>query len=62
MNTNTILEKKIDNIIKAIRRDLIGKMEAYNQFHGYTKALAEFGIITEETAVYYRLELAKVSF
>ena len=62
MNTNAILEKKIDNIIKAIRRDLIGKMEAYNQFHGYTKALVEFGIITEETAVYYRLELAKVLF
>lgn len=62
MKINELLETKIDNIIKAIRRNLIEKNEAYNQFHGYTKALEEFGIITKETAIYYRNELAKILF
>ena len=62
MKINELLEKKIENIIKAIRKDLINKMDAYNQFHGYTKALEEFRIITKETAIFYRLELAKVLF
>ena len=62
MNTNQILETKIDNLLKAIRRDLIEKRDAYSQFAGYTKALVEFGIITVETAKHYRLELAKVLF
>lgn len=62
MNTNAILEKKIDTLLKAIRKDLINKIDAYNQFHGYTKALVEFGIITKETAIEYRLGLQKVLF
>ena len=62
MKLNELLETKIENIIKAIRRNLIEKIEAYNQFHGYTKALEEFGIITQETAIYYRNELAKILF
>ena len=62
MKLNELLETKIENIIKAIRRNLIEKVEAYNQFHGYTKALEEFGIITKETAIYYRNELAKILF
>ena len=62
MRTNELLETKINNLLKAIRRDLILKNDAYSQFVGYTKALAEFQIITEETAKHYRLELAKVLF
>lgn len=37
-------------------------MNAYDQFHGYTKALVEFGIITKETAIEYRLGLQRVLF
>lgn len=62
MNVNEILENKIDTLLKAIRKDLVGKLDAYNQFHGYTKALVEFGIITKEIAIYYRLELSRVLF
>lgn len=62
MNTNEILENKIDTLLKAIRKGRIKKMNAYDQFHGYTKALVEFGIITKETAISYRLELSKVLF
>ena len=62
MNTNEILETKIDNLLKAIRKNLILKDDAYSQFVGYTKALTEFNIITKETAKHYRLELAKVLY
>ena len=62
MKTTELLEKKIDNLITAIRKDMILKSDAYNQFAGYTKALTEFGIISLEEAKHFRLELAKVLF
>lgn len=62
MKTSEYLEKKINNLLTAIRKDLILKNDAYSQFVGYTKALAEFGIITADEAKHYRLELAKVLF
>lgn len=62
MNTNEILENKINSLLKAIRKDLILKDDAYSQFAGCTKALVEFNIITKETAKHYRLELAKVLY
>ena len=62
MNMNELLENKINELIKSIRNGRIEKMNAYDQFHGYTKALVEFGIITKETAVEYRLGLQRVLF
>lgn len=37
MKTTELLEKKIDNLITAIRKDMILKSDAYSQFVGYTK-------------------------
>ena len=62
MDVTTILETKIDNLLKAIRRDLVEKRDAYSRFAGYTKALVDFNIITEETAKHYRKEFAKILF
>lgn len=56
------LEKRMNNILFAIRKGLLEKKEAYDQFVGYTKALTEFGIITLDTAKQYRAELAKVLY
>lgn len=62
MTTNEYLEKKIDNLIKAIRKDLITKDAAYYQFAGYLKALEEFDIITKAQQKYFVLELSKVLY
>lgn len=62
MTVHELMEKKIDNLLKAIRRDLISKDEAFSQFIGYTKAFAELGLLTAETTTTYRNELAKVIY
>lgn len=62
MTVNELMEKKIENLIKAIRRDLISKNEAYNQFLGYTKAFTELKLMTPDEAGKYRDELAKVLY
>ena len=62
MKTNELFEQKINNLLKAIRKDLISKNDAYNQFIGYVKAFTELGIITPAEAADYKLQLAKVLF
>lgn len=62
MNIQEFSEKKINNLLGAIRKDLIEKETAYSQFVGYTKALTEFGIIKADEAKEYRIQLAKVLF
>lgn len=62
MTPTELLEIKLDKLLKAIRRELIEKRDAYSQFVGYTKAFHELGLITAEQAKEYRLQLAKVLF
>lgn len=62
MKPSDIVEKKLNNLLSAISKDFISKDNAYNQFLGYTKALYEFGIITEHEAETFRLRLAKVLY
>lgn len=62
MTTKNFIEKKMDNLLHAIKNDLILKNDAYNQFVGYIKAFAELGIITNEEAKQYRLQIARILF
>ena len=62
MSKTEYLEKKLNNLLTAISKDLILKDDAYSQFVGYTKAFAELGIITSDEAKQYRLRLAKVIY
>lgn len=49
-------------LLTAISKDLILKDDAYSQFVGYTKAFAELGLITNEDAKNYRIQLGKILF
>lgn len=62
MTTKEFIEKKMDNLLHAIKNNLILKDDAYSQFIGYTKAFAELGIISNEDAKQYRLQLARILF
>lgn len=62
MTNKEFFEKKMDNLLHAIKKSLILKDDAYSQFAGYTKAFTELGIITNEEAKQYRLQLARILY
>jgi len=62
MRTTELLEIEVNNLLTAIRKDLILKDDAYSQFVGYTKAFLKLGLITNEDAKSYRIQLAKILF